>query len=148
MRKHFCLCGHFTDGRVEAQGRKRSQSGYYFLTQSSSLDHIPPQGAEGTRDQGRYSLGRAVRRSPPASLGYRHRSHQRGCRLPRWHRHSSHCSSGPRSHWDKAGSSPGPATLGRGQRVSPGHAQHNFLFTSPAPEAASLLAQQPRSPPL
>lgn len=98
-----------------------------------------------TRDQGGYSPGRAVRRSPPASLGCRRRSHQRDCRQLHWHRHKSHCSSGPRFHWDKAGSSPGPATLGRGQRCHltlPSITLHPF----PHPQAASLPPQLPRTP--
>lgn len=106
----------------------------------------PHSQGEGTRGHGGYSPGRAVHRSPPASLGYRHRSRQRGCRLPHWHRHKSHCSSGPTSHWDMAGNSPGPATLGRGPKVSPSHAQHDFLPASPAPQAASRSPQLPRPP--
>lgn len=120
---HFCLSGHFVDGKVEAQGRKKPHRLTLPDSELFSMDCVPPLPGEGPKDQGGYSLGRAVHRSPPASLGYRRRSRQKGCRLPRWHRHKSHCSSGPMSHWDMAGSSPGPATLGRGQKVSPSHAQ-------------------------
>lgn len=69
-----------------------------------------------------HSPGKAAHRCLPASQGCRNRSHLWGCRLPHWHRCSSRCSSGPMSHWDTAGCSPGPATLrgGKGTVTSPG----------------------------
>lgn len=81
-----------------------------------------------------HSPGKAAHRCLPASQECRSRSRLWGCRLPHWHRCSSRCSSGPMSHWDMAGCSPGPATLrgGKGTVTSPSRPSVSFCPLPPA----------------